>query len=73
MSEQERLPQRFKVWIACRWQYGICWPMLDGRWSMQCLTAHCTFGDGPTEAIATLFGDAEFEWIDNDFGWKDTE
>lgn len=69
----ERLPQRFKVWIAGRWQYGICWPMLDGRWSMQCLTMHDTFHSDPRLAIHSLFRHADFEWIDNDFGWKGTE
>lgn len=73
MSEQERLPQRFKVWIACRWQYGICWPMLDEGWSMQCLTRHAMFYHFPELVINELFGDAEFEWIDNDFGWKGTK
>lgn len=67
----ERLPQRFRVWIASAWDYGICWPMSNGYWSMQMLSAHGTFADDPAELINVLFGDAELEWIDNDYGWKD--
>lgn len=67
----ERLPQRFLVWIGHSWNYGICWPMSNGSWSMQCLSAHGTFTDDPAELIDTLFGDAELEWIDRDYGWKD--
>lgn len=66
----ERLPQRFRVWIASNWSYGVCWPMTNGYWSMQMLSAHGTFINDPTELIVTLFGDANFEWIDRDYEWN---
>lgn len=67
----ERLPQRFRVWNASHCSYGICWPMSNGYWSMQLLSLHGTFIDDPTKLIATLVGDADFEWIDRDCFEKD--
>lgn len=67
----ERLPQRFR-WKERNdsdWEYEAIMPG-HSMWHIQCGVGSATFESDPWEVLGHVLGDiAEFEWIDNDYGW----
>lgn len=48
----------------------MCWPM-GNKWKIDADTGFGTFEEAPWEMLGQVLGDIEeFEWIDNDYGWK---
>ncbi len=67
----ERLPQRFR-WKErndSEWEYETITPG-HTMWHIQCGVGSGMFESDPWEVLGLVLGDiAEFEWIDNDYGW----
>lgn len=73
----ERLPQRFRYRLVSdgAWSYGACWwnghmwhIRTQGGWHFS-----VTDGEDPTPRIMQMFTEPPWlEWIDRDYGWKDS-
>jgi len=73
-TSRERLPQRFRYRKpgCIGWDFGVCTPW-SKKWSVMGFAGICSFESDPWEVLGHIIGDVEaFEWIDNDFGWEET-
>jgi len=73
----ERLPQRFRYRFVSdgEWFYGVCM-YVGGMWRIRTENGRCgsvVDGEDPTRRIVQMFIEPPWlEWIDRDYGWKDS-